>query len=175
MIRRPPRSTQSRSSAASDVYKRQMLIAPRTQAFRRSFVSSCAVERMKPEACDGRNNWQSTFASCPLEGDAPRATNAESKHSQQHDNNDHYNGMSTQCVMLHAPAVAVHSHAPGRSSTLLIAVLANATSQRTGLEVHTHSKVITNTTAAQTMGEFSAQSGSALGCLPLAVSPWQPK
>ena len=25
MIRRPPRSTQSRSSAASDVYKRQML------------------------------------------------------------------------------------------------------------------------------------------------------
>src|SRR5450756_3187097 len=26
MIRRPPRSTQSRSSAASDVYKRQMLI-----------------------------------------------------------------------------------------------------------------------------------------------------
>ena len=26
MIRRPPRSTQSRSSAASDVYKRQMLV-----------------------------------------------------------------------------------------------------------------------------------------------------
>ena len=26
MIRRPPRSTQSRSSAASDVYKRQLLI-----------------------------------------------------------------------------------------------------------------------------------------------------
>src|SRR5450756_2460073 len=28
MIRRPPRSTQSRSSAASDVYKRQILIFP---------------------------------------------------------------------------------------------------------------------------------------------------
>ena len=28
MIRRPPRSTQSRSSAASDVYKRQGLIVP---------------------------------------------------------------------------------------------------------------------------------------------------
>ena len=28
MIRRPPRSTQSRSSAASDVYKRQMKIIP---------------------------------------------------------------------------------------------------------------------------------------------------
>ena len=27
MIRRPPRSTQSRSSAASDVYKRQIIIA----------------------------------------------------------------------------------------------------------------------------------------------------
>ena len=26
MIRRPPRSTQSRSSAASDVYKRQLLV-----------------------------------------------------------------------------------------------------------------------------------------------------
>src|SRR5450756_2671263 len=28
MIRRPPRSTQSRSSAASDVYKRQILMGP---------------------------------------------------------------------------------------------------------------------------------------------------
>src|SRR5450756_3013401 len=28
MIRRPPRSTQSRSSAASDVYKRQVLLRP---------------------------------------------------------------------------------------------------------------------------------------------------
>src|SRR5450756_1998318 len=28
MIRRPPRSTQSRSSAASDVYKRQEIISP---------------------------------------------------------------------------------------------------------------------------------------------------
>ena len=28
MIRRPPRSTQSRSSAASDVYKRQVLVLP---------------------------------------------------------------------------------------------------------------------------------------------------
>src|SRR5680860_234674 len=33
MIRRPPRSTQSRSSAASDVYKRQSLVADGTLAF----------------------------------------------------------------------------------------------------------------------------------------------
>ena len=65
-----------------------MLIAPRTQAFRRSFVSSCAAEQDTTEACNRRNNWQSTFASCPLEGDASRATNAKSKRSQQHDNND---------------------------------------------------------------------------------------
>src|SRR5450756_2644656 len=31
MIRRPPRSTQSRSSAASDVYKRQPLPSPPTE------------------------------------------------------------------------------------------------------------------------------------------------
>ncbi len=30
MIRRPPRSTQSRSSAASDVYKRQLEVLPQT-------------------------------------------------------------------------------------------------------------------------------------------------
>ena len=33
MIRRPPRSTQSRSSAASDVYKRQGLDRPTATAF----------------------------------------------------------------------------------------------------------------------------------------------
>src|SRR5450756_3165126 len=31
MIRRPPRSTQSRSSAASDVYKRQLWLGPAPQ------------------------------------------------------------------------------------------------------------------------------------------------
>ena len=57
-----------------------MLIAPRTQAFRRSFDSSCAAEHDTTEACNGRNNWQCTFASCPLGGDASRATDAKSKH-----------------------------------------------------------------------------------------------
>src|SRR5450756_3174947 len=33
MIRRPPRSTQSRSSAASDVYKRQVLCPPQGDAW----------------------------------------------------------------------------------------------------------------------------------------------
>src|SRR5680860_27402 len=33
MIRRPPRSTQSRSSAASDVYKRQGIYGPRLARF----------------------------------------------------------------------------------------------------------------------------------------------
>ena len=65
--------------------------------------------------------------------------------------------------MLPATAVAVHPHAPARSSTLLIAGLANVTSQHKGLEVHTYSKMNTSTTAAQTMEEFSARSGSASG------------
>src|SRR5450756_2958839 len=38
MIRRPPRSTQSRSSAASDVYKRQRLTS----------CLQCAVDRIRP-------------------------------------------------------------------------------------------------------------------------------
>src|SRR5450756_3095561 len=36
MIRRPPRSTQSRSSAASDVYKRQLLLRKRWPAPKRN-------------------------------------------------------------------------------------------------------------------------------------------
>src|SRR5450756_2406231 len=40
MIRRPPRSTQSRSSAASDVYKRQQLLGPyKPGAYRVEFFS----------------------------------------------------------------------------------------------------------------------------------------
>ena len=39
MIRRPPRSTQSRSSAASDVYKRQAQDVP----FRRRFSEMAAI------------------------------------------------------------------------------------------------------------------------------------
>src|SRR5680860_1222579 len=41
MIRRPPRSTQSRSSAASDVYKRQLLrcVVPPTTALQVTFLS----------------------------------------------------------------------------------------------------------------------------------------
>ena len=56
------------------IHCESMLIAPRMQAFRRSFDSSCAVEQDTTEACNGRNNiWQSTFASCPLKrGRFPR-------------------------------------------------------------------------------------------------------
>src|SRR5450756_2196629 len=44
MIRRPPRSTQSRSSAASDVYKRQIHdIPPLTQATIRSVIAALIV------------------------------------------------------------------------------------------------------------------------------------
>src|SRR5680860_1682323 len=42
MIRRPPRSTQSRSSAASDVYKRQPPI-PRDQALRARSIDDVPV------------------------------------------------------------------------------------------------------------------------------------
>src|SRR5450756_3180493 len=43
MIRRPPRSTQSRSSAASDVYKRQVLHLRRDGALR--YVAELALVR----------------------------------------------------------------------------------------------------------------------------------
>src|SRR5450756_3170512 len=39
MIRRPPRSTQSRSSAASDVYKRQQCYLSRSQRPRREVLA----------------------------------------------------------------------------------------------------------------------------------------
>ena len=115
-----------------------MLIAPRTQAFRRSFVSSCAVEQDTIEACNVRKNWQSTFASYPLERDASRATDAKNKHPQRHQVNDDYNdGMSTRSALLYAIAAAVRTHAQAKPNTLLIAMVANATSQHTRLEVHT--------------------------------------
>ena len=40
MIRRPPRSTQSRSSAASDVYKRQVHISPKKLASLQAYIES---------------------------------------------------------------------------------------------------------------------------------------
>src|SRR5450756_3170606 len=46
MIRRPPRSTQSRSSAASDVYKRQL------KALRPAIPSGLAVETVDTHALD---------------------------------------------------------------------------------------------------------------------------
>src|SRR5450756_3249973 len=44
MIRRPPRSTQSRSSAASDVYKRQCTKCGGTFATPRSHCMTCGAE-----------------------------------------------------------------------------------------------------------------------------------
>ena len=45
MIRRPPRSTQSRSSAASDVYKRQASDVYKRQACKRKVCWWCAARR----------------------------------------------------------------------------------------------------------------------------------
>ena len=48
MIRRPPRSTQSRSSAASDVYKRQlMVLLTRRSGSRRTRDVRCAIADRK--------------------------------------------------------------------------------------------------------------------------------
>src|SRR5450756_2105056 len=49
MIRRPPRSTQSRASAASDVYKRQVLDA----SVRRNGIEYVGDPRCKGIACFG--------------------------------------------------------------------------------------------------------------------------
>src|SRR5450756_2173700 len=43
MIRRPPRSTQSRSSAASDVYKRQRLMRRESMTFVEFLIMVCLV------------------------------------------------------------------------------------------------------------------------------------
>src|SRR5450756_3124663 len=48
MIRRPPRSTQSRSSAASDVYKRQDLKAKAVVTITRSGYTARLVARYRP-------------------------------------------------------------------------------------------------------------------------------
>ena len=50
MIRRPPRSTQSRSSAASDVYKRQEL----EDAMAKAVLSGNAGPSMKLDYRDGK-------------------------------------------------------------------------------------------------------------------------
>src|SRR5450756_3071136 len=55
MIRRPPRSTQSRSSAASDVYKRQVLVlsaSDRPVAVRMAIRAGARGYALKCEAAD---------------------------------------------------------------------------------------------------------------------------
>src|SRR5450756_656814 len=60
MIRRPPRSTQSRSSAASDVYKRQVYISVRRRVVDtmgvkeqyRDYVMTGFVKRVEPAVAD---------------------------------------------------------------------------------------------------------------------------
>src|SRR5450756_3214620 len=60
MIRRPPRSTQSRSSAASDVYKRQVYISVRRRVVDtmgvkeqyRDYVMTGFVKRVEPVVAD---------------------------------------------------------------------------------------------------------------------------
>src|SRR5450756_2019625 len=52
MIRRPPRSTQSRSSAASDVYKRQLLKAGAFPIIHEVFTSSYLKPETEPRNRD---------------------------------------------------------------------------------------------------------------------------
>src|SRR5680860_1254854 len=75
MIRRPPRSTQSRSSAASDVYKRQRLT--RSRAAGRVKTSSWAGRMRVVRTCNRcpggltvRVNHLSRFGSLRVEADA---------------------------------------------------------------------------------------------------------
>ena len=49
MIRRPPRSTQSRSSAASDVYKRQGIYTIQMPAFQSSTPSYMGRKGLNPD------------------------------------------------------------------------------------------------------------------------------
>src|SRR5450756_1967961 len=88
MIRRPPRSTQSRSSAASDVYKRQVYIiasladaeAPAVRAFRmasgRVFEEPLKVESRGPPQVERAEEqpWQGTSAVNRLSRAAASAT-----------------------------------------------------------------------------------------------------
>ena len=50
MIRRPPRSTQSRSSAASDVYKRQTLFSPVATTLTKALVKVVATGEKRVES-----------------------------------------------------------------------------------------------------------------------------
>ena len=56
MIRRPPRSTQSRSSAASDVYKRQMNKYPNIRIELRAHTDSRGESRYNIELSNSRAN-----------------------------------------------------------------------------------------------------------------------
>src|SRR5680860_462034 len=98
MIRRPPRSTQSRSSAASDVYKRQVCepecpaeaIFADTEPGLDSWLKlnaqyaetwpNIAVKRDPPEdatAFDGApNKFEEYFSPAPGQGDAPEEPKA---------------------------------------------------------------------------------------------------
>src|SRR5680860_1232519 len=73
MIRRPPRSTQSRSSAASDVYKRQLLLpASRRRGTEQlsSIPSNSGLSRMRPTMRKYAESWPSLLAPPP---DSPKA------------------------------------------------------------------------------------------------------
>ena len=70
MIRRPPRSTQSRSLAASDVYKRQVLEAEYLYADAR------AIDQGKPRCIDCLH-WLVVKAECGLGLPEGRSTGGE--------------------------------------------------------------------------------------------------
>src|SRR5680860_515779 len=78
MIRRPPRSTQSRSSAASDVYKRQLLafglrwaVVERIHAWsdRRPLAVAVGVHRQEPEVDLVQSDATVRFDRCPEQRD----------------------------------------------------------------------------------------------------------
>src|SRR5674536_128309 len=64
VIRRPPRSTLSASSAASDVYKRQPSMKSMTHhsTLHLSFKIKCCVDRLRPPA---HNGLTADIARCP--------------------------------------------------------------------------------------------------------------
>src|SRR5450756_845076 len=59
MIRRPPRSTQSRSSAASDVYKRQLADAELKRRIHGKWSTGPVAEALdEPKAAERDEQWQ---------------------------------------------------------------------------------------------------------------------
>eukprot|EP00657_Telonema_sp_P-1_P004158 TRINITY_DN19607_c0_g1_i1.p1 TRINITY_DN19607_c0_g1~~TRINITY_DN19607_c0_g1_i1.p1 ORF type:complete len:192 (-),score=91.34 TRINITY_DN19607_c0_g1_i1:224-799(-) len=66
MIRRPPRSTQSRSSAASDVYKRQAMARTKTRDFTLRYTEKAFGAVTREEEAHAISNAKSTLLYVPI-------------------------------------------------------------------------------------------------------------